>query len=47
MRVDSLWIYPIKGCRGQTLEAADVTTEGFEGDFKYIEMSVYQKMFKS
>ena len=36
MRVDSLWIYPIKGCRGQTLEAADVTTEGFEGDRQFV-----------
>ena len=36
MRVDSLWIYPIKGCRGQALDAVDVTTEGFDGDRQFV-----------
>ena len=36
MRVDSLWIYPIKGCRGQALDTVDVTTEGFEGDRQFV-----------
>ena len=36
MRVDSLWIYPVKGCRGQGLDSADVTTEGFAGDREFV-----------
>jgi len=36
VRIDSLWIYPIKGCRGQALDAVDITTEGFEGDRQFV-----------
>jgi uncharacterized protein YcbX len=36
MLVDSLWIYPIKGCKGQQVDAVDVTTEGFKGDREFV-----------
>ena len=36
MRVDSLWIYPIKGCRGQALDVANFSIEGFEGDRQFV-----------
>lgn len=32
IRVQDLWIYPVKGCRGVSLEEVGVTPQGFQGD---------------
>lgn len=44
MHIDSLWIYPIKGCRGQEIKAADITTEGLAGDRRFVVTSEGQPM---
>lgn len=32
IRVLKLWIYPVKGCQGVSVEEANVTATGFEYD---------------
>jgi len=44
MHIDSLWIYPIKGCRGHEIKAADITTEGLAGDRRFVVTSEGQPM---
>ncbi len=44
MKIAALWIYPIKGCRGQALAQTDVTTEGFPGDRQFTLVSEGQQV---
>ncbi len=35
-RLETIYRYPIKGCRGERVEAADVTTSGLVGDRQWV-----------
>lgn len=36
MKVESLWIYPVKACAGVQVQAAQVETRGFRGDRRWM-----------
>lgn len=35
-RIDELWVYPVKSCKGTRLDTADVTRQGWEFDRRWI-----------